>query len=156
MKPNQSHVAGLELALDALQDAHLWAGSAAIRKLIKQAQSAPAEVAQGEAVFFSQFLTAVMDAAGLVRHGRQSKELSEYLGKECIRLRLMNAPSAPPSPDAELVNLLRDVQVCRKLTSVPLKIAFMESRNMNSLSAVSAWIGEVNTRIDAKLAEVKK
>lgn len=44
---------------------------------------------------FSQFLKAVMDAAGLVRHGRQSKELSEYLGSQCMKYRLA-APSAPP------------------------------------------------------------
>jgi hypothetical protein len=43
---------------------------------------------------FSQFLSAVMDAAGLIRHGRQSKELSEYLGKKCMEYRGA-APSAP-------------------------------------------------------------
>lgn len=42
---------------------------------------------------FSQFLSAVMDAAGLVRHGRQSKELSEYLGSKCMEYRGV-APSA--------------------------------------------------------------
>lgn len=49
MKPDQSHVAGLELALErwneggpAIQFAHLLAD------LIAQAKSAPAEVAQGE------------------------------------------------------------------------------------------------------------
>ena len=42
MKPNQSHVAGLELALNALQDAHLWVGSAEVRKLIGQAKASPA------------------------------------------------------------------------------------------------------------------
>lgn len=36
---------------------------------------------------FSQFLSAVMDAAGLIRHGRQSKELSEYLGMKCMEYR---------------------------------------------------------------------
>ena len=42
---------------------------------------------------FSQFLSAVMDAAGLIRHGRQSKELSEYLGMKCMEYRGA-APSA--------------------------------------------------------------
>lgn len=42
---------------------------------------------------FSQFLSAVMDAAGLIRHGRQSKELSEYLGMKCMEYRGV-APSA--------------------------------------------------------------
>ena len=63
--------------------------------------------------------------------------------------------TSPAKPDAELVELLRDVQACRKLTSVPLKIAFMEQRNMDSLSAVAEWISAVNSRIDAKLAELK-
>ena len=114
MTPNQSHVAGLELAKKAMEQQRERYGGvhkaslACLDGLIEIAKSAPAEVAQGEAVLFSQFLTAVMDAAGLVRHGRQSKELSEYLGKECIRLRLMNSLSAPAEPDAELVELLRD------------------------------------------------
>lgn len=47
---------------------------------------------QGDSREFSQFLTAVMDAAGLVRHGRQSKELSEYLGSQCMKYRLTAAP----------------------------------------------------------------
>jgi len=44
---------------------------------------------------FSQFLSAVMDAAGLIRHGRQSKELSEYLGMKCMEYRgaALSAPS---------------------------------------------------------------
>ncbi|HCE8401650.1 TPA: hypothetical protein NHR75_000194 [Pseudomonas aeruginosa] len=42
---------------------------------------------------FSQFLSAVMDAAGLVRYGRRSKELSEYLGAQCMKYRL-SAPVA--------------------------------------------------------------
>ena len=44
---------------------------------------------------FSQFLSAVMDAAGLIRHGRQSKELSEYLGMKCMEYRGAAALSAP-------------------------------------------------------------
>ena len=44
---------------------------------------------------FSQFLSAVMDASGLVRHGRRSKELSEYLGSKCIEYRCFAAPAAP-------------------------------------------------------------
>lgn len=44
---------------------------------------------------FSQFLSAVMDAAGLVRHGRQSKELSEYLGGKCMEYMLSATPTQP-------------------------------------------------------------
>lgn len=45
---------------------------------------------------FSQFLSAVMDAAGLIRHGRQSKELSEYLGMKCMEYR-----GVAPSPGSQ-------------------------------------------------------
>lgn len=45
---------------------------------------------------FSQFLSAVMDAAGLVEHGRQSKELSKYLGRMCIQYRIAAAPAPAP------------------------------------------------------------
>jgi hypothetical protein len=45
---------------------------------------------------FSQFLSAVMDAAGLIRHGRQSKELSEYLGMKCMEYR-----GVAPSPASQ-------------------------------------------------------
>ncbi|WP_205578690.1 hypothetical protein, partial [Pseudomonas aeruginosa] len=51
----------------------------------------PAPVAQAQhsvpegLAEFSQFLSAVMDAAGLVRYGRRSKELSEYLGAQCMK-----------------------------------------------------------------------
>ena len=48
---------------------------------------------------FSQFLSAVMDAAGLIRHGRQSKELSEYLGMKCMEYRA--APSAGSQEQGE-------------------------------------------------------
>ncbi|HGN4787485.1 hypothetical protein [Pseudomonas aeruginosa] len=59
----------------------------------------PAPVAQAQhsvpegLAEFSQFLSAVMDAAGLVRYGRRSKELSEYLGAQCMKYRL-SAPVA--------------------------------------------------------------
>ena len=54
---------------------------------------------------FSQFLSAVMDAAGLIRHGRQSKELSEYLGMKCMEYMLSATHPADQvaEPDAELV-----------------------------------------------------
>jgi hypothetical protein len=50
---------------------------------------------------FSQFISAVMDAAGLVRHGRQSKELSEYLGKKCMEYRFATVPSAGSQEQGE-------------------------------------------------------
>ena len=42
------------------------------------AKAAQAWQVPGGRAEFSQFLSAVMDAAGLVKHGRRSKELSEY------------------------------------------------------------------------------
>ncbi len=66
------------------------------------------QVSEGLAEF-SQFLSAVMDAAGLVRYGRRSKELSEYLGAQCMKYRL-SAPVAQAQhsvPDhAELLQAL--------------------------------------------------
>ncbi|MBB4817082.1 hypothetical protein HNP29_000439 [Pseudomonas alcaligenes] len=52
---------------------------------------------------FSQFLSAVMDAAGLVRHGRRSKELSEYLGQQCMKYRAGFAPTPPASEHQQAV-----------------------------------------------------
>lgn len=53
----------------------------------------PGRAGAGGSAEFSQFLSAVMDAAGLVRHGRRSKELSEYLGAQCMKYRLATAPA---------------------------------------------------------------
>ncbi|HHX0980132.1 TPA: hypothetical protein ACU6EY_002567 [Pseudomonas aeruginosa] len=67
------------------------AGRIALEGRTPQAQ-AQHSVPEGLAEF-SQFLSAVMDAAGLVRYGRRSKELSEYLGAQCMKYRL-SAPVA--------------------------------------------------------------
>ncbi|HGO9514219.1 TPA: hypothetical protein ACLEAJ_005077 [Pseudomonas aeruginosa] len=56
---------------------------------------------------FSQFLSAVMDAAGLVRYGRRSKELSEYLGAQCMKYRL-SAPVAQAQQLNDLDKQCRD------------------------------------------------
>lgn len=61
---------------------------------------------------FSQFLAAVMDAAGLVRHGRQSKELSEYLGSQCMKYRLAAAPQ--PAARHDQVNEVRRLREALK------------------------------------------
>ncbi len=61
-------------------------------KASEDAAQAQHSVPEGLAEF-SQFLSAVMDAAGLVRYGRRSKELSEYLGAQCMKYRL-SAPVA--------------------------------------------------------------
>jgi allophanate hydrolase subunit 1 len=50
MKPNQSHVAGLELALDATGPFTSAAGARQkMRDILERAKSDPAEVAQGDA-----------------------------------------------------------------------------------------------------------
>ncbi len=59
---------------------------------------------------FSQFLSAVMDAAGLVRYGRRSKELSEYLGAQCMKYRL----SAPVAQAGQVPQAWLDVQAERR------------------------------------------
>lgn len=64
---------------------------------------------------FSQFLSAVMDAAGLIRHGRQSKELSEYLGMKCMEYR--GTERAAPS-HSEQVREVPGVQITGHLDEV--------------------------------------
>lgn len=63
-----------------------------------QTLSAPSRGEQ-EGKEFSQFLSAVMTAAGLVRHGRQSKELSEYLGRMCMQYMTAAPSAAAPSKE---------------------------------------------------------
>lgn len=64
-----------------------------------------AATSAANATEFSQFLSAVMDAAGLVRHGRRSKELSEYLGRMCMQYRLSAVGKEPvhAEPDSQWV-----------------------------------------------------
>ena len=62
---------------------------------------------------FSQFLSAVMDAAGLVRHGRQSKELSEYLGSKCMEYML-----SATHPADQVADDLTMVKVPRELANI--------------------------------------
>lgn len=64
-------------------------------------QQPAAAHALGSSAEFSQFLSAVMDAAGLVRHGKRSKELSEYLGAQCLKYRLVARPAEPALPQGE-------------------------------------------------------
>lgn len=66
--------------------------------------------APGGSAEFSQFLSAVMDAAGMVRHGRRSKELSEYLGAQCMKYRL----SAPIAQAGQVPQAWLDVQAERR------------------------------------------
>ena len=155
MTVTREHLAGLELALELVAKIGpdiVWQALADLRD---QAQSA--EPVQGEAVEVVAYGDTDQLAA-LNKESSASCAVWNRPGRN--RTALMTVAQhdrimAPAKPDAELVELLRDVQACRKLTSVPLKIAFMEQRNMDSLSAVAEWISAVNSRIDAKLAELK-
>lgn len=68
------------------------ANPAAILSLLDELEQKPCPASTD----FAHFLAAVMDAAGLVRHGRQSKELSEYLGRKCMEYRAI--PLSLPEP----------------------------------------------------------
>lgn len=68
-----------ECVFSQLAQQQVQAEPATYKAMLSAATSA------ANATEFSQFLSAVMDAAGLVRHGRRSKELSEYLGRMCMQ-----------------------------------------------------------------------
>lgn len=136
MKPNQSHLAGLELALEALQDARLWVGSAAVRKLIKQAQSAP-EPVQGEAaacVYQWEFGNAWMDT--------DEKGAADA---RCEGYKTRTLYTAAAKPDAELVELLRSAQWCMQC-SPSCQAGVVTKCGCKKC---------VHARIDAKLAELQ-
>lgn len=80
-------VTACRCALDEI--APVQAEPATYKAMLSAATSA------ANATEFSQFLSAVMDAAGLVRHGRRSKELSEYLGRMCMQYRLSAVGKEP-------------------------------------------------------------
>jgi hypothetical protein len=106
MTPNQSHVAGLELALSKVDP---WSAQAVwLRDLAAQAKFAPAEAAQGEAV--------------AIVCGSQVQWLPGA-GKIPDRSPLY---TTPPSPDAELVALLCDARRYRgvMLMSNPPQLAW--------------------------------
>jgi hypothetical protein len=116
MTPNQSHVAGLELALDATGPFTSAAGARQkMRDILEQAKSAPAEVAQGadkpKAIGY-------INKKDLARLQDEITWDGTYLhiGVDHFAQWLEDTPyehlapiyAAPPSPDADLVELLRD------------------------------------------------
>ena len=130
MTPNQSHVAGLELAMNEMAEHSPAACALAhyhLPPLIDQAKSAPAEPVSREVVEYQQ----------LSRWGcwdRIEKDVFDLgvLGHTPERFRALY--TAPPSPDAELVELLR---LCR-----------------NDFAGVGMTHNLIG-RIDAKLASLK-
>lgn len=130
MKPNQSHVAGLELALErwneggpAIQFAHLLAD------LIAQAQSAP-EPVQGEAVATDAFVPGSL-ADLLFQLGEKGIGVSGGTHGDHWAFR-----SAAAKPDAELVELLRDAAAwfegrdidCNLTRDIDAKLASLNPR----------------------------
>jgi hypothetical protein len=100
MTPNRSHVAGLELALDLIDAS--GCDYMRLKDLIAQAKSAPAEPVGREAVSLSL----------LARFGQIEFEIMQ--GKHSAasvftQMRTAAVYLAPPSPDAELVSLLREI-----------------------------------------------
>ena len=106
MTPNQSHVAGLELAKKAMEQQRERYGGvhkaslACLDGLIEIAKSAPAEPISREAVGW------------LCTHsdGRKRIELPGSVYDQDAGWGASRVPlyTAPPSPDAELVELLRE------------------------------------------------
>jgi hypothetical protein len=66
-------------------------------------RAAPAQATMS--VAFSQFLTDVMTAAGLLSHGKRDKALAARLGAECMKIRSGTIPAAQATPEgADLRN----------------------------------------------------
>lgn len=104
----------LEVAKQLPQTGRVGARCKRDRRWCVPLYAAPAAQAQhsvpARRAEFSQFLSAVMDAAGLVRYGRRSKELSEYLGAQCMKYRL----SAPVAQAGQVPQAWLDVQAERR------------------------------------------
>lgn len=96
---------------------------------------------------FSQFLSAVMDAAGLVRHGRQSKELSEYLGSKCMEYML----SATPAQPDQCAHDLTMVKVSRELLQDLRDLAFDQVEHHRA--AMGAYKQTRQSAMDSALAQ---
>lgn len=96
MTPNLSHVAGLQFALDTHIIGDLRARQQ-VEEIIQQANSAPAEPVSREAVAWR-----VTGRGGITVTG----QYPEWAEADCL-LTITPLYTAPPSPDAELVELLR-------------------------------------------------
>jgi hypothetical protein len=139
MTPNQSHVAGLELALSTAESMRnaseldaidtMRAIEHGISLLIEQAKSAPAEVAQGEAVGEIGAMSGQTQYASLYTDFMNSQNL---VGCKIY--------TAPPSPDAELV---------RQCIADEL-----EEWTGDHRIAVTRAMADLSASIDAKLASL--
>jgi hypothetical protein len=135
MTPNQSHVAGLELALSKVDP---WSAQAVwLRDLAAQAQSAPAEVAQGE-------------PAAWIRFRSDGGIEGPHCDIDDVRKRsgVWTPLYTVPQPDAELVALRKDAERYRFARHND-NDCFM----LNTLQRVSG--DELDAAIDAKLASLR-
>ena len=74
-----------------------------------------------EAVAFSQFLSDVMTAAGLVEHGKQCKALGQRLADGCATFRTMlyTTPPAAPVPEGFKLVPLEPTEAMRDAAAAP-------------------------------------
>jgi hypothetical protein len=128
MTPNNSHVAGLELALDAAFEAGQNGDDMyrAIYQLCAKAKAVPAEPVQGEAV-------AWLDLSKLAK-----TSMAYATSMRCTGLQ---SPlyTHPAKPDAELVELLREAR------------GYVSARAVGPMET-----NHLLRRIDTKLAELRK
>lgn len=97
---------------------------------------------------FSQFLSAVMDAAGLIRHGRQSKELSEYLGMKCMEYR--GAALSAPSHGEQVERLQMQLAACGVVALANTPESAARARGMHP-DYMSASCGDVIRTVDIQM-----
>jgi hypothetical protein len=139
MKPNQSHVAGLALALELLSgftaDEVGDSPYITIKDWLSEAKSAPAEVAQGEAVKVVgyQWLDTAHFRKNLPNFAQNQPKQDEFrpLMTVAQHNRIVAALTAP-QPDAELMELLQRL------------------RSMYRRGDLDVW-----TCVDAKLASLR-
>jgi hypothetical protein len=142
MTPNQTKLRRAKHFLAAIDDG--CNEIATLFDLIEQAQSAPAEVAQGDDVFVVGYYC--RDEKGLATLNWLPHENALPLMTVAQHNRTVAALTAPPSPDAELVELLAKLR--QMVCATP----------QDDIDRCDVWISAkhpVIERIDAKLASLK-
>ena len=158
MTPNKSHVAGLELAKEALANwpvTGLTSAKNALDQLIEEAQSAP-EPVQGEAVAWILRVGGYQDVL-VEDYKRVLSEQEHFIGRGRTA-DIIPLYTEAAKPDAELVELLRDVREwASKANDLVL---YPVASTMTCRAAVEAEtlvidLTGLQNRIDAKLASLK-
>ena len=93
MTLNQSHVAGLELAMDEMHDMLDGSCESRLNRLIEQAKSAPAEP-QSDGVLMpvsdvEEYISLLIDEADAHLHGRHQPEIQAHMRAEIERVRAL-------------------------------------------------------------------